>query len=287
MNACLRSVLSSGIQIDYNIFILDNASTDGSVDLIQKEYPNVILLKNPKNVGYAKGNNIAIQKSSSDFILLLNPDTIVLNNSIQKMIDFINTNKSIGILGCRVIKPNGDLQWDSCGTYLTPLMFFIKESGLEKMIPSNRVLGSRLLTHWRRNSTRDVDWVSGACMLIRREVVESIGLLDDRFFSYMEDVDYCHRAHKKRWGIRFLHTAEIIHDSGASWKQRSDIHLLTSLISDKLYLHKYYGLSGAFYFKITYFIGCFFRLFFNILLKNRNRARDHYRTIIWAFTGRI
>lgn len=244
-------------------------------------------MQNKNNVGYAKANNQGIRNTRGRFILLLNPDTIIFNDSIQKMVNCAKNNPEIGIIGCRVSNPGDKLQWDSCGSFLTPLTLFMKASGLERLFPGTHFLGRRLMRYWPRDSSRLVDWVSGVCMLVRKKTIEEIGILDERFFAYMEDMDLCRRTVLTRWKVFFLHDAEIYHDSAASWRHRSERQLRTSLMSERMYLEKHYGKPSTLLFKTLYLFGSCVRLFLNILLKNRAKARNHYSIIGWLFTDRI
>jgi GT2 family glycosyltransferase len=278
---CLLSLYNTVRHITYEIIIIDNNSSDGSVNSIRKRFPKVKLIINKDNLGYARANNQGVKIARGNLILLLNPDTIVSDESIQKMVTYARTHTDVGIIGCRVINPGDKLQWDSCGSFLTPLTLFLKESGLEKISPNNYLFGLRLMWYWHRNSSRVIDWVSGVCMLIKKEVIRDAGMLDERYFAYMEDMDYCRNALRTRWQTFFLHSAEIFHNISASWTQRSEKHLFTSLTSEKKYFEKYYGNIGAVFFKLLYIFGSYIRMFINVLAKDRKKARDHYRILNW------
>lgn len=287
LNDCFSSVFNTIRRINYEVIVIDNNSSDNSVEFIKRNYHNVKLIINNNNVGYAKANNQGIKIAQGNFILLLNPDTVVFDKSIHKMVYYIKKNINIGILGCRVMNPGNKLQWDSCGKFLTPLTLFLKQSAIEKCFPYSRFLGQRLMRYWKRNSSRLIDWVSGVCMLIRRQTIENIGMLDVRFFAYMEDMDFCRRATKKNWQVYFIHDAKILHNLSISWKQRSEKHLFTSLTSESRYFEKYYGKLGMLFFKLLYLCGSYLRFFINIIANNKEKARDHYRILIWLIKNKI
>jgi len=284
---CLLSIYNTVKHVTYEIIVIDNNSNDSSIDSIKKRFPKVKLIINKDNLGYARANNQGIKIARGNLILLLNPDTVVLNESIQKMVTYARKNKDVGIIGCRVVNPGNKLQWDSCGSFLTPLSFLLKESGFEKVFPNNHFFGRRLMRYWHRNSSRAIDWVSGVCMLIKKEVIKDIGMLDERYFAYMEDMDFCRQARQKKWQIYFLSNAEIFHNSSASWKQRSGEHLLTSLTSEKKYFNKYYQQLGVVLFKIFHLYGSYLKLFINIFINNRIKAKNHFRILQWLLTNEI
>lgn len=284
---CLLSIIKTTKLINHEIIVVDNHSSDNSAELIRKEFPNVKLIQNKNNVGFAKANNRGIEIARGDFILLLNPDTVVFNGTIRKMIDYAQKFPNADIISCRVLNPARIIQWDSCGRFLNPLTFFLKESGLEKLFPNNHFFGRRLMHYWPRDSSRPIDWVSGVCMLINRKIIEDIGMLDVRFFSYMEDMDFCYRARQKNWRVYFLGDVEILHNLSASWKQNSGKHLFTSLDSEKKYLGKYYGYLGILLFKSSYLLGSYLRFFINTIKKDKWKAKDHYRILKWLIKHEI
>jgi len=287
LHKCLTSIFNTLTQISYEIIVVDNNSSDNTVEFIRHEFPSIKMIANKENIGYAKANNQGIKIAKSDLILLLNPDTVVFEGSIEKMVNYIKNNSDVGIVGCRVINFGSGLQWDSCGTFLTPLNLCLKELGLEKFFLNHRFFGQRLMYFWKRNSSQQVDWVSGVSMLLKKKVIEDVGALDESYFAYLEDMDYCRRAANRSWKTFFLHSAEIFHNAGASWKQRSDIHLFTSLTSEKKYFKKYYGTIGLHIFKFLHLLGSYEKFFINLLLKDRHKAKDHYKILQWIISGRI
>jgi GT2 family glycosyltransferase len=273
--------------VKHEIILVDNNSADKSVEITHAKSPSAIIVKNNKNLGYARANNQAIRRARGQYVLLLNPDTVVEAQSIKKMIKFADDHQEIGILGCLVTNPGDRLQWDSCGHFLTPWMLFLRETGLEKVFSYNRFFGKRLKRYWPRNTTQLIDWVSGVCMLIRKTTLDEIGLLDERFFAYMEDVDICRRAMRQAWKTSFFHNAKIFHNLSKSWKNRSNRQLHISLTSERKYLKKYYGLSGVFFFMLFHFIGSYLKCLTNICLSKKQRGKDHFTILRWLLTGAL
>lgn len=278
---CVNSIHHTGRKTNQEIIIIDNNSSDGSIRCIEERFPDVRLVKNNENVGFARANNQGIGVARGDFILLLNPDTIVIEDAIHYMLDFARKTPTAGIVGCKVTNPGNRLQWDSCGGFQTPLTLIMRESGLEKIWPRSRLFGRRLISYWHRDSSRTIDWVSGVCMLIRREVIRDIGLLDETFFAYMEDVDFCRRASQQGWKVFFLHDAEIFHQLSATWKDYSEYQLLTSLKSERAYYLKYYSWFGIMLFNVCHILGSYGRLFLNMLIRNRKKSRNHFQMLKW------
>lgn len=282
---CLRSLFSALAGIQHEVILVDNNSSDKSIVLVQKEFPSVMIIGNKENLGYAKANNQGIQRAIGEYILLLNPDTVIEPQSISKMIRYADTHQNIGILGCRVTNPGARLQWDSCGHFLTPWMLFLKETGLEKIFPRSHFFGKRLRRYWSRNTTQQIDWVSGVCMLLRKQTIDDIGLLDERFFAYLEDVDICRRAVQQAWTVSFLHDATIFHNLSTSWKSQSLRQLYISLTSEREYLKKHYGLIGVFLFGLFHFLGSFLKCIFHLCFGMKRKGKDHYTILRWILTG--
>jgi GT2 family glycosyltransferase len=287
LDACLSSLYNTIKQYTYEVIVIDNASCDDSVQFLNKKHPKVKILVNIENIGYAKANNQGIKISRGNFILLLNPDTLVSESSINNMMHYLMKFSDSGIVGPKVMNPGNKLQWDSCGSYLTPLTLFLKESGLEKLFPHNKLLGKRLLRYWDRNSSRNVDWVSGVCLLIKKEILDDIGLLDERFFAYMEDMDICRRANEKKWRVVYLHDTKITHEASSSWQNATKQQLFISIVSEKKYLKKYYGIFGVILFEIAHLIGSSIRLYLHFLLNNYNKAKHHFYILVWLMQSEI
>lgn len=285
LRSCLESLFSALDGIQHEVIVVDNNSRDKSIEVVQGEFPSVAIISNKENLGYAQANNQGIQRGRGEYILLLNPDTVVEPDSIRKMIEYADTQKNIGVLGCRVTNPGARLQWDSCGHFLTPWTLFLKESGLEKIFPRSHFFGKRLRRYWSRNSTQEIDWVSGVCMLIRKETVSDIGLLDERFFAYLEDVDMCRRAAQYGWAVCFLHDATIFHNLSTSWKRQSLRQLRISLTSEREYLEKYYGSAGVFLFRAFHLSGSLIKCIFHLCCGMKSKGKDHYFIIRWILAG--
>ena len=215
---CLASVYANTKNIAFEVIVVDNASSDGSVDMIRSEFPHVKLIANSGNRGFAGANNQAIAVGQGRYVLLLNSDTVVLEGALDKMVAFADSHPEAGIATCRVLSKDKTLQ-PTCFMFPSVLNLFLWATYLSKLFPKSRFFGRERMTWWNRNDVRDVDVATGCFMLVRRQAIEQIGLLDERFFMYFEEADWCYRFKKGGWKILFTPSAEIIHLGGASTKQ--------------------------------------------------------------------
>lgn len=214
--------------------VVDNASTDDSIQMVKKEFPEVKLLKNKKNLGFARAVNQGIKAASKDYLFLLNPDTEVKPNSLEKLVNFVQKNPHAGVVGARLLNPDGSIQpsvyhlptiWRAIKEY-----WFGQKGAYEKYIPES-------------DSAIEVEAVTGAAMLIPKTTIEKVGLLDERFFMYFEDLDYCRRVLKAGLKVFYLPKAEIIHQHGVSGPSTQTYQY--SVVSSKIYngIIKYYLLT--------------------------------------------
>ena len=209
--------------------MVDNGSTDGSVELVKNCFPWVKLLVNQENQGFARANNQALRLARGRCLLLLNADTVVLGDGLSIMVDFMDRHPKVGVIGCQLLNPDGSLQTSS---YSFPTLFTILVStyGLKRLLPvrflRESFLGRLLEGHFghlsRHDQVRSVDFVTGACMMVRREMVEQVGLLDEHFFFYAEEIDWCRRIRKAGWQVYFIPQAQVVHHIGQSSRQSKE-----------------------------------------------------------------
>lgn len=238
---CLRSIyMSLGTTIAANVYVFDNASED-NVNLLKQKFPQVFLSKNRRNIGFAKAVNYSISKTGAPNILLLNPDTLVGKNFFKSMLDFMETNPDVGIAGPKIYESDGTIQGSARSFPTLMTAFFGRNSLMTKFFPDNRLTRKNILNCADNGDTPiNVDWLSGACMMVRRKAVDAVGLLDENFFMYWEDADWCRRMIQKDWRVVYYPEASIIHFSGKS----SDRNLIKSVIEfhkSAYYLFKKYN----------------------------------------------
>jgi GT2 family glycosyltransferase len=213
---CLSSIRFNRDNINYEGIIIDNGSDSDIQKLIQK-FPLFKLIKNDKNFGFSFAVNQGIKSSNGKYIFLLNPDTVIGNQSITKLIAFLDENPDVGIVGVKVFDKDGKTVQLSCRSFPSfNTVLFNRYSLMTKLFPKNKWSVKYLLANWDHSYLREVDWVSGCCMVLRREMLNQIGLLDTRFFMYNEDVDICLRAKKNQWRVFYFPEFDVKHHIGGS-----------------------------------------------------------------------
>jgi N-acetylglucosaminyl-diphospho-decaprenol L-rhamnosyltransferase len=251
LSDCLRSV-SSSVGVTFEVRVVDNGSSDGSPEMVARDYPKVELIRGQINRGFAAANNIAIRNTESRYVLLLNPDTVVEPYTLCQMIAFMDSQPDVGICGPRILFPDGRFQ--SCGYRFPTLLSEIRQS---KNVGSiiRWIIGEppRLVIE---QAPADVDWVDGACFLIRRTVIQEIGLLDEQYFLYAEELDWCFRARQAKWRICALPSIRMVHYQGQSSAQMSDFSLALLIETRLRYYRKNHGLGIAVATSLVYVAGC-------------------------------
>jgi GT2 family glycosyltransferase len=200
------------------VIVVDNASADGSAEMVAAEFPEVRLHRSPTNLGFPGGNNAGYRLSRGRYFMLLNSDTVVLPGAFEELVTFAGARPRAGIVGPRVLNPDGTLQM-SCRRFPTLGAGLFRNTPLGKLFPNNRFTRDYLMTDWHHDEPRAVDWVSGCCLMARREMIEQIGLLDEAFFMYCEDVDWAYRAGQAGWEVLYDPRAMVIHEIGRSTDQ--------------------------------------------------------------------
>lgn len=218
---CLASIAATTDDtLDLEVIVVDNGSFDGSADLVESQFPDVVLLRNDENRGFAAANNQAIAIARGRHILLLNSDTIVLDTVLRDAVQYMDQHGEVGCMGCRVLNADRTLQ-RTCFRFPSLFYLLLYATGMLQL-RWPRVLGYHQMRDWNRESERAVEVVTGCFLLVRRQVFETVGLLDESFFFYGEETDFQVRARDAGWGVRFAPVGEIIHLGGASTARISD-----------------------------------------------------------------
>jgi GT2 family glycosyltransferase len=220
LGRCLDTIYAGNLNETLEVIVVDNNSADRSAEFIGEKYPQVKLIVNRQNVGFARANNQALQEALGDLILLLNPDTEIKPDTLQIMVDFIQSRPECGIAGCKVLNPDGTLQQACRRNIPTIADAFFKLTGLSRFFPGSPRFSRYNLTYLPADQLAVVDAVSGSFMITRREVVARIGFLDERFFMYGEDLDWCLRARQAGYQNYYFPATSIIHYHGQSSRQR-------------------------------------------------------------------
>ncbi len=216
LKRCLESIFVYSKNIELEIIVVDNASQDGTADMVKKEFTKVRLIENNKNLGFAKANNQAIRKSRGEYILLLNPDTKFIEDTLSKIIKKMDSNDKIGVLGCRLLNENHTLQRSvrAFPRKRDILIIFLK---LYKIFP--QLLYKYFARNFDYSREREVDQIMGAFFLVRSEVFEKIGYLDEKYFIWFEEVDFCYRVWHSGWKVVYTPASSIVHYGGQSFNQ--------------------------------------------------------------------
>lgn len=237
---CLRSVYDTVHDLAFEVFVVDNASTDGSADMVRQCFPQAQLIENSENVGFARANNQAIERSSGRYIVLLNSDTIVRPQALAALIQFMEGHARAGACGPYLLNADGTLQ-ASCHPLLTAFREFWRLCFLDHLWP----LASYRMERWSDDVPREVAVIKGACLVLRRQTLVQVGLLDERYFIYSEEMDLCHRLALSGWRLYWVPAARVVHLGGGSTRQVAPEMYLQLYRSKAQYQHKFWGARGA------------------------------------------
>lgn len=216
---CLSSVQRALQDVEGEVFVVDNHSVDGSCDVVKTLFPWVTLIENAENLGFARANNIAIKKSCGEYVLLLNPDTVVEQDTFSKMLAFMDQHADCGGLGVKMLDGKGQFLPESKRGIPTPWVAFCKLFGLQKLFPKSEKCNRYYLSNISQDSVAEVEILAGACMLLRKSVLDEVGLLDETYFLYGEDVDISYRILQAGYRNYYFPETSIIHLKGASTKK--------------------------------------------------------------------
>lgn len=255
----LDSLHKAVSKFENEIIVVDNASDDGSVELVKSRFPQVKLIANKTNVGFGAANNQALEIASGKYLVLINPDTIVKEDTFTKLIDFMGSTPDAGMVGCKVLNPDGTLQLACRRSFPGPWTSFTKITGLSKIFPNSKLFAKYNLTYLNEDETYEVDAISGSFMMMTREVYQKTKGFDPQFFMYGEDLDLCYRTQKEGYKVYYVHTTEIIHYKGESTK-RSSIDE-TKVFYDAMHLFVRKHFSSFFIVELILRAAIFFRRF--------------------------
>lgn len=207
---CIRNVKVSTANLNYEIIVIDNDSNDGIEEMMRENFPDIKFIQTGKNLGFAAGNNVGLKQAQGKYLMVLNPDVTVLNGSVEKMVKFMEERSEVGIVGPKLINPDGSFQI-SCRTFQTPKLILYRRTPLGMLPFAKRELEQHLMLDFDHQTDREVDWFLGACMLMRKDVLDKVGLFDERFFMYLEDMDLCRRVWMNNHKVYYLAGAEMVH----------------------------------------------------------------------------
>ena len=262
---CIASIIEQKNGLQIQTIVVDNNSSDGSREMVKKHFPDVQVINSGGNLGFAKANNLALPQAKAPYLLFLNPDTIIKENTLQTMKNYIDTHSEIGALGCKAINPNDRPQELIVQWFPTPFTEFLT---LLILTYENIIRLKKILPFKDPNYSSEISFLFGMCLLVRKVVIEQVGTFDERFFMYSEDLDLCRRIREGGWKLYYLSEAEINHVRGAASKETmSTFSILMYRESRNKLIGKYYGKFGMIRYRIVSFLGANIRLGMIFILK--------------------
>ena len=227
LKSCLCALEREINKSDCEVFLVDNASADGSAEMVARDFPWVGLIANNENLGFAAANNQAIAKCKGNYILLLNPDTEVRPGAIKTLLEFFKNHQRAGVVAPQLLNTDRSIQ-RSCRRFPTFNGMLFELLGFSKLFPDKPMFREYKMLDWNHDDEREVDQPEGACLMIRREVIDEVGTLDEGFFMLFEEVDWCYRVKQHNWQIWFTPGAQVVHHYGQSIKQVKARMILSS-----------------------------------------------------------
>ena len=259
LEQCLKSLDRALDGISHEIIVVDNNSTDGSGNYIQSKFQHVIWIQNQENVGFSRANNQGIQQSKGRYVLLLNPDTLVNEDTLKVSLDLLTSNKQVGALGVKMLDGSGQYLPESKRGLPTPFVAFSRFSGLAKLFSKSRIFNQYYLGYLDRDETQEVDVLCGAFMMIPKSVLDQVGLLDEEFFMYGEDIDLSYRIQQAGFKVWYTGKTSIIHYKGESTKKESFDYVKTFYNAMLIFARKHFSSQRASWYKLLIISGIYLR----------------------------
>jgi len=255
LRACLHSLIEDDIRVWAEVFVVDSASSDGSAEMVRAEFPWVHLIASDVNLGFSRGNNRALHLAEGDFVLLLNPDTLVHRGALRAMVDFAQSHPSVGVVGPKQYSGNGNIQYEGAVDFPNIWNVLCDWTRLSLIFPKSKLFCGRKMGYWSHDNDREVPAVPGSAMLLSAKVLETVGLLDETMFL-IEDMDLCRRVRNAGWSVYYLGSASIVHFGGESLKRDGNPsrQLQIAFQSFWLYLRKHRGRGSAAAMSFTMFV---------------------------------
>ena len=297
---CLTSIQANNFSLPYEVVVVDNASEE-SIEGVRREFPQVTFIVNEKNYGFSRANNIGILASKGKYILLLNPDTVINAGSLNPMLMYLDKNPKVGIVGCKIFGLNGEVE-HSTHSFPTLLKEFVHANEFLKPLISYGSRFARILqrlrhfkaleSYWDHDAVREVDHVTGACMMVRRQAIDTVGLLDEAFFLYNEEVEWSYRMKRAGYKSVFLPDSSIIHLFGYSTKQRVQKQVANRLLLERYrgmfyFFQKHYGFAKLSMLRLIVIQGFALRLVLSYIKRASPFRRSHILSQDVEFLGKI
>lgn len=263
LRACLRSVFARTIGPSFEVVVADNASFDGAGEMLRRHFPRVRFRQLRRNLGFSGANNLAARGARGRYLLFLNPDTELLSNAVGGMARFLDQHSDYQAVGCRLLGSDGGIQYTCARAFPTPVRQFCSLALLEKLFARRAAFAGIELRHWDHLDSREIECLSGACMMVRREAFESLGGFDEQLFMYGEDVDLCYRIRRRGGRIHYLADERVVHYGGGSSQadpRRSYLPALMQRESNLHFMRKHHGPVIALAFRCAVGVGSVVRI---------------------------
>lgn len=267
LEQCLRSVLKAKDKLNIEIIVVDNHSVDGSVPMIKEKFPPVHLIENTKNIGFSKANNQGLQVAHGKYVLFLNPDTVLQEDTLIKCFEFMEKHTDAGALGVKMFDGKGNYLPESKRGLPTPAVAFYKMFGLSKLFPQSKIFGKYHLAYLNKNETHSVDVLSGAFMFVRKSVLDAIGGFDEDYFMYGEDIDLSYRILKAGYKNYYFAGTSIIHYKGESTKKGSINYVKTFYKAMMIFADKHFSNRYLKFFHVFIYLAIYFRAALSLIYR--------------------
>ena len=283
---CLESVESHLCSVSAEVIVVDNASTDGSVDMVKRLFPGVRLIANAENRGFAAANNQAFERATGKYVLLLNSDTLVHGDVLSRSILYLDANPKVGMMGCKVLNGDGSTQL-TCSQFPTFTNLLIQTLGANRL--GGTFFSRYQMLDWERDDEREVEVVSGCYLMVRSQVIDEIGYLDEAFFCYGEETDWCRRCHEAGWKLKFAPVGTITHfGSGTTSKLNHRRDLMLSEGTVRLHLKHNGPVSAAMVWMLLLIFNCSRSVFWTLRTFMDSSAdissrAQHFRNVVRQF----
>lgn len=210
LKECLKGIKAATPKLNYEIIVVDNASYDGTPAMMKENFPEIKFISSGENIGYSKGNNVGIKQATGRYIMIMNPDIVVFEGVFEKLVEFMDNRSDVGIVGPKLLNPDRSLQF-SCYRFPDFWEPVYRRTPLGKLGSARKKLDKYFMRDFDHASTKEVDWLLGGCVLIRRKALDEVGLLDERYFAYFDDVDLCRSMWHKKWKVVYFPAVSVIH----------------------------------------------------------------------------
>ena len=285
LEQCLHSVQNACKGLEAEVFVVDNSSVDGSVKMVREKFPEVNLIENKENLGFSSANNQAMKKANGEYILLLNPDTLVEDDTLRKVVGFMDEHPDAGGLGVKMIDGKGKFLPESKRALPTPIVSFYKIFGLSSLFPRSRIFSQYHLGYLDKDKVHEIDVLAGAFMLLRKKVLDEVGLLDESFFMYGEDIDLSYRITRAGYKNYYYPGTRIIHYKGESTKKSSLNYVFMFYNAMIIFARKHFSKENARSFSIMIHSAIYLRAFFSIMTRFANRIFLPLLDALMIFSG--